>query len=123
MWQRLFIFFLFLSGLSFALEQGYVRIVPFAHHYPIEGVVVLSGQPTTSAFDETGTIAFYPNNAVAVPYLFYTDARGHTAAKTLIFPAGAPLDFASWSGAHVRVIGTEIAEYVAVDNIVYIAGP
>jgi hypothetical protein len=75
------------------------------------------------AFNETGTLVFYPNNVGPVPYLFYQDARGTTVAKALIFDVLPPTDFSSWTGARISVSGIVDREHVIVSRVAYVAAP
>lgn len=77
----------------------------------------------STAFDEVGTLVFYPNNVGPVPYLFYTDARGTLLSKALDVSDLPPTDFSSWSGGRVEVIGRLVAEHVVVTQLVYLAPP
>ena len=80
--------------------------------------------PASGTFTETGTLIFYPNNAGhPVPYLFYQDERGATAAKALAFPDSPPAGFSSWVGARISVTGRLQREHVLVENLSYIAAP
>ena len=74
-------------------------------------------------FSETGTLVFYPNNIVPVPYLFYQNKEGRTASKALVFPSTSPENFSSWSGAHISVTGSLVAEHVVVSSLVYMSAP
>lgn len=83
-----------------------------------EAVTAISGD-----FNETGTLVFYPNNVGPVPYLFYQDRIGHTVSKALVFPTGPPINFSSWSGAHISVEGYTDQEHVVVNDIAYLSPP
>lgn len=74
-------------------------------------------------FSETGTLVFYPNNIVPIPYLFYQNKEGDTVSKALRFSSASPTNFSSWSGARIRVTGSAIAEHVMVSSIVYLSAP
>lgn len=90
-----------------------------------ESAAALAGiEPGPAAeFSAAGTLVFYPNNVGPVPYLFYQDASGHTAARALVFPAGAPSDFSSWSAGRISVAGVVEDEHVVVTSITYLGGP
>lgn len=77
----------------------------------------------STAFAQTGTLVFYPNNVGPVPYLFYQDARGTTVAKALVFSALPLTDFSTWSGARVAVKGVLEREHVLVSEIQYLSPP
>lgn len=79
--------------------------------------------PATPDFNETGTLAFYPNNAGPVPYLYYQDPSGHTRVKALIFAGKPPDALFSWAGVRVSVTGRLEHEHVVVINIVYLSAP
>lgn len=70
-----------------------------------------------------GTLIFYPNNTGPVPYLVYTDTRGRTATKALVFLRNSPNDLSAWTGAHVFVTGDVVAEHVEVASISYVSAP
>lgn len=100
---------------------------------PTAGTVVTSSAQTaaplfaitaaTWEFTATGTLVFYPSNVGPVPYIFYTDQKGNTAAKALIFDTLPPTDFSSWTGARISVSGVLDREHVIVHEITYLAPP
>ena len=74
-------------------------------------------------FNETGVLTFYPNNSGPVPYLFYTDERGNTVSKALVFMTLTTNSLSSWSGSTVTIVGHLDAEHVLVSDITYVSGP
>ncbi|MHB8660436.1 MAG: hypothetical protein ACYC75_00635 [Minisyncoccota bacterium] len=84
----------------------------------VEGTATIPG-----SFSAAGTLVFYPNNVGPVPYIFYQDQSGRTAAKALVFPDGPPTNFSSWVGARVSVTGMLDAEHVVVSHIIYVSPP
>lgn len=121
MWRILFIAIIIVG---FALTFSTLHNESLAKEPLIENVLILVTDSTNPIdFRQTGTLVFYPNNVGPVPYLFYTDQRGGTAAKALVFPDSLQNDYSSWSGARISVTGTTVAEHVVVDTITYLSGP
>ena len=79
--------------------------------------------PITNDFNYTGVLVFYPNNTGPVPYLFYTNARGNTESKALVFETVVTNNLSSWSGSRVAIAGALHAEHVVVSSIRYVSGP
>ncbi len=84
---------------------------------------VKDGALSQENFSATGTLVFYPNNVEPVPYVFYQDRSGETAAKALTFLDEPPANFSSWVGARISVTGRLDAEHVIVSRIVYLSPP
>lgn len=100
-----------------------VAPVQSATSTPQTAAPVIAIAAVQGAFEATGTLVFYPNNVGPVPYFFYTDQSGNTAAKALIFDNLPPTDFSSWSGARIAVNGVSDREHVIVQQITYLAPP
>ncbi len=95
----------------------------FPAESPPGSATVEDGALSQENFSVTGTLVFYPNNVESVPYVFYQDQNGGTAAKALTFPDEPPANFSSWVGARVSVTGRPDAEHVIVSRIVYLSPP
>lgn len=119
MWRILFIV-LILFGFAVLFSAPYDQIL--AKEPPVE-TVAASEAFITENFNQTGTLVFYPNNVGPVPYIFFTDQKGNTVAKALVFDELPPTDFSSWSGSRVSITGTEVMEHVVVSKISYVSAP
>ena len=104
---------------TLSISRGPLVIVPAAQ----SASVFDAATETQTDFNETGALVFYPNNIGPVPYIFYQDRGGNTAAKALVFPYAPPDGFSSWTGARISVSGHLDGEHVVVSGIVYISAP
>lgn len=78
---------------------------------------------TQNNFEQIGVLTFYPNNTGPVPYLFYSNARGNTESKALVFETVTTNNLSSWGASRVTIVGTLHAEHVVVSSIRYVSGP
>jgi len=117
------VLFVIVVGYALDIAATYQQTLAIESSSPQSASVLGALNTIPSDFNETGTLAFYPNNVGPVPYLFYQDSDGRTVAKALAFPEGSPADFSSWSGAHVSVTGYSNSEHVVVSTITYLSAP
>lgn len=121
---RILLFILFFVLIGYALTFGMSYTGTLATGFSTENAPLLEAVEIGPVdFSETGTLVFYPNNLVPVPYVYYQDQQGRTVSKALVFPSSPPNGFSSWSGAHISVTGQVVAEHVVVSQIVYLSGP
>lgn len=113
------LFLLLMTGYALSLFTTYQQHL--AIESPTPAAVILA-QPAPLEFSETGTLVFYPNNVGPVPYIFYKNSSGATEAKALLLPYGSNVA-GSWTGSHIFVTGTAVAEHVVVKSISYVAAP
>lgn len=105
-----------------ALYQGVIALTPPAALASAGASPLALAKAPPAAFSATGTLVFYPNNAVPVPYLMFQNASGNAVSKALAFE-NTPAGLAGWNGARVSVTGYLQAEHVMVTNIAYVSGP
>lgn len=102
-----------------AIRQGNLAVALA----PQPAALIQAVTATSTDFNETGTLVFYPNNVGPIPYLFYLNQSGFTSAKSLIFPDGPPVNLSSWAGARIAVTGKLNQEHVVVNRIRYVSPP